>query len=256
VPDEVMLAGDWHGNPGWACHVIREAARLLADQPVKIILHAGDFGIWPSRHFYLDAVNDLLVELGIELWFVDGNHEDHYTLASLRETAQTYGIGVPGKVKVESNISWLTRGHRWQWHGNVWLALGGAVSVDRNRRTEGVSWWPQEAISPEDEALAIEGGRADVMLTHDAPSSVQLRLDPWPSFWDIADKARAEAHRETLQRVVDKVQPDLLIHGHYHRRIRQYLGSPSLLDVWGLGTDGEDDNYTMIDTRTLREIEP
>jgi hypothetical protein len=41
----------------------------------------------------------------------------------------------------------LPRGHRWRWHGRDWLALGGAVSLDRGVRTAGVNWWPEEEIT-------------------------------------------------------------------------------------------------------------
>ena len=47
-PRRIMVAGDWHGNARWGVHIIETAARLLADEAERLILHCGDFGIWPG----------------------------------------------------------------------------------------------------------------------------------------------------------------------------------------------------------------
>ena len=52
------------------------------------------------------------------------------------------------------------------------LALGGAVSLDRAGRTEGVDWWPQEEITPRQAASVIEAGPAAVMVTHECPAGI------------------------------------------------------------------------------------
>ena len=41
--------------------------------------------------------------------------------------------GPDGREQVTGRIWHLPRGHRWRWHGRDWLALGGAVSLDRGR---------------------------------------------------------------------------------------------------------------------------
>lgn len=49
--ERIVVAGDWHGNTDWALHVIGEAnERLTRDNPMasRIILHLGDFGVWPG----------------------------------------------------------------------------------------------------------------------------------------------------------------------------------------------------------------
>ena len=54
----VALAGDWHGNTRGARAHIAEAAA----NGVSLILHLGDFGIWPgaSVRVYIDQVEDAL----------------------------------------------------------------------------------------------------------------------------------------------------------------------------------------------------
>jgi hypothetical protein len=48
VPDRVALAGDWHGNTAWAVRAVRKMAALLPPDGPRVIVHLGDFGIWPG----------------------------------------------------------------------------------------------------------------------------------------------------------------------------------------------------------------
>lgn len=257
-PGAVVLAGDWHGNDGWACHVILKAAELLWRERRKIILHAGDFGVWPGAEGreFLDVVSRELRLADVELWFVDGNHEWHPELIALRE--EELRKGNDGLVPIDrdddmARVFWVPRGHRWSWHGKTWMGLGGAVSVDAAVRTKGRSWWPEETLTGEQLNHATRPGKVDVMLTHDAPSAVKMTFGQPPSFWDVMDLARSDAHRDQLQDVVDKIQPKALIHGHYHQVVRQVV-EPYGTDVIGLDLDGTDGNYTLFDTRKLKEI--
>jgi hypothetical protein len=98
----------------------------------------------------------------------------------------------------------------------TWLALGGAYSVDQHKRTEGRDWWPEEVLTEDDAGIAMDGGRVDVMLTHDSPDGTDLgaKLPPNPYFPEHLEGA--QRHRKLLGRVVDEVCPQVLFHGHYH----------------------------------------
>lgn len=259
-PSAVVLAGDWHGNGGWARHVIHQAARLLKREKHKIILHAGDFGVWPGAagRKFLDEVALALHIHDIELWFVDGNHEWHPELITLgkewRERGNT-GLVPIDRDDDTARIFWIPRGWRWTWHGRTWMGLGGAVSVDAFVRTKGKSWWPEETLTAGDIKHATRPGKVHVMLTHDCPSAVHMSFGQPPSFWDPMDLARSQAHREQLQDVVDRLQPEVLIHGHYHRHLRRTI-EPYGTRVFGLHTDGENENYTVFDLLDLFEVQP
>jgi len=258
-PNHVVLAGDWHGNTGWACHVVERAAELLAEEQHKIILHAGDFGVWPGQagRSYLDEVARVLWLHRIKLLFVDGNHEWHPELIQLQGEAMPLNnfrlLPIDSCSTTRARIFWIPRGFRWNWHGKTWMGLGGAVSVDAAVRVEGKSYWREETYTAEQLEHAVRPGPVDAMLTHDSPSAVKMSFGQPPSFWDPMDLARSDAHREQLQDVVDVVQPEVLIHGHYHRPVRQVI-KPYGTQVIGLDMDGEPGNYTLLDTRTLKEV--
>lgn len=260
-PSAVVLAGDWHGNGGWARWAIGKAGEMLKREDRKIILHAGDFGVWPGEagRKYLDEVSLALHLADVELWFADGNHEWHPELIALREEER--GKGNNGLVPIDrdddtARIYWAPRGHRWKWHGRTWMALGGAVSVDKAiRQKEKLGWWPEETFTGEQLKHATRPGKVHVMLTHDAPSAVRMSFGRPPRSWEPDDLLRAQAHREQLQDVVDKLQPEVLIHGHYHRDVRQTI-EPYGTRVLGLDMDGEQGNFTLFDTLDLFEVRP
>jgi UDP-2,3-diacylglucosamine pyrophosphatase LpxH len=235
-PGRIVVAGDWHGNTRWAVHVISRAAEVLAGEERPLILQLGDFGVWPGGDDYIAALRETCERYGVHIWFIDGNHEDFTQLQKFRNA---------------DPVRWLPRGYRWQWHSRTWLALGGAVSLDRVIRTEGRDWWPQEEITEEQAVIVTADGPADVMVTHDCPSGVVHSFSP-PSFWDPRDIARGDRHRERLQGVVDEVRPRWLLHGHLHRAYQRHTDfGYGPIGITGLDCDGADLNWTVLDVRQM-----
>src|SRR6266566_1894261 len=248
-PQRVLVAGDWHGDQAWALNVIRRVPQLLAGQHVRLILQLGDFGIWPDAagKRYLASLDSALDAVGAQLWFIDGNHEDFRQLARMAEATLA-----DGRVAVRPNIFHLPRGLRWCWHGRRWLACGGGVSLDRAGRTEGRDWWPQEEITGEQEAAVIAGGAADVMVCHDCPSGVVHDFPRPPAWWAPEDLARDAAHRQRLQRIVGKVRPSHLMHGHLHRAYQRTCDfGYGPVQVTGLCADGRLRNFAVLDVQSM-----
>ena len=249
VPERVGVAGDWHGNTPWATRAIRKISAALPADGQRIILQLGDFGIWPGPEGaeYLTSLDAALGEADAELWFVDGNHEDFGQLAGLRP-------GPDGRAQVTGRIWHLPRGHRWRWHDREWLALGGAVSLDKARRTEGRDWWPQEEITWRQAGAAIEAGPADVLVTHECPAGVDHDFPPPPSWWAQSDLRRSDAHRALLREVVLAVRPRWLMHGHLHIGYQRTVDlGAGPVEITGLDCDGaEHSNWAILDVAAMR----
>lgn len=247
LPEKIIVAGDWHGNTLWALHVIDTATRLLEGEKRRLILHLGDFGIWPgpAGQRYVYQLRKACKEAGVTIGFIDGNHED-FTQLHRFDIRKALAEPSPG-------VYWLPRNTRWTWHGRTWHALGGAVSVDRAIRHEGISWWPEEEITRSQAWEAIEMGPADVMITHDCPAGVHHSFGPPPSFWDNRDLARSDAHRERLQNVVNAVQPRWIMHGHLHRAYQRNCDfGYGPVEVTGLDCDGGNEpNYLVLNVVTM-----
>lgn len=240
----VFLAGDWHGNRGWA----QECFDLATAEGCDVLVQLGDFGLWPGREAgWLDHVEGLAERSGIPMLWVDGNHEDHDSLDRWRAESDKRGL-----VRMRAHVTWATRGARWNWSGRRFGALGGAVSVDRFLRREGVNWWAQEALSQADvDRLGDEP--LDVLFAHAAPASGAMGLPPLRLPGDIVRDARRT--RDLISQAVARTRPELLVHGHYHQRV-SYRVDGSRAE--GLAHDGagSPDAWAVLDLRDGLTLTP
>ena len=243
LPDQrVAVIGDIHGNFRWL-DIITRAVQMLAPE-VTTVLQLGDWAMDP------DTTDEVLDGTNIERIYVTlGNHEPWNQVTPLLEKH-------PGAAVRVSKITWLLpRPARLTVGGREVLSLGGAVSVDRTWRQEGVSYWKDEEITSEHVKAAIAGGPADLMLTHEPPArtpvrAVQeiLRTNPM-GFPDDAIRDSANS-RARVAKVWNIVYPELLIHGHMHA---PGGGQTEYgLRVASLGQDGQQGNLGFLDMRTLR----
>lgn len=235
---KIRVFGDWHGNTEFAVNQLKEAAK---DKTIDAYVHVGDFGIWPdmmNKTFRKAFVNSVERQLSLqdrELLFLDGNHEDFRILEDLPKDSLGRGI-------VSEHINHLPRGFSWDWDGVKFAALGGAVSVDRNFRELGVSYFEEEEITERDVEVAKALGKVDILFTHEAP-----RLPvPKKSFGGDIDEAAARSVSRIAE-VAAFLEPKLLIHGHYHLAYEdQFLGTR----VIGLSCDGPFPSRNFIDVDT------
>ncbi|MGN7186973.1 metallophosphoesterase family protein [Microbacterium enclense] len=238
----VAVAGDWHGNSSW---IGRALPALHRDAPeVRTVLHVGDF--WPNRDF-LTAVDFWCETAGIDLVLVTlGNHEPWAALTPLLER------GAPAELS--EHVTILPRPYRFTVGGRSVLSLGGAASVDRQWRREGVDWRPDERITDEMVERAVDGGRADLMVTHESPEGtpvevVRRLLAGNPHGFPAVALAYSAASREQLSRVWDAVRPELLVHGHMHAAGGGVTGDGRR--VMSLGCDEQRANIAVLDMATL-----
>jgi predicted phosphodiesterase len=230
-PKKLALAGDWHGNFGWA----ELAMNYAVEQGCDVLLQVGDFGYWPSyeestgsqtggSHF-LFKVTEKAKELGLMIYWIDGNHENHEHLHP--------GMGHDGVIRH------LPRGHRWHWWGKSWMAVGGAVSIDKQWRTAGHDWFPQETLVQDQIHYASREGGVDIIVSHDCPAGVVIpgiQAENEKGFWPSEQIAESEAHRRLLRQIVDATGAKLIVHGHYHRRYNT-ISEDHKLSIIGLDCD-------------------
>lgn len=235
--DQILLLGDVHGAYGWLKLAVRAANSL----GISRILQLGDFGFWPhyaSGKEFLQKANETLDENGVELWWVDGNHENHDWLAiQERDEDGFWRLG---------NIIHIGRGSRWSWGGRSFMGCGGAYSIDKMYRREGESWWAGETIT-EGDVLNCDGLSVDVLVTHDAPWGAPNVIG-FETVGDKDDYPESAANRKRVAAICDLVQPKLLVHGHYHHRNSTMYKSTR---VEGFGRDGDVKSTGVLDLNDL-----
>lgn len=162
-----FITGDTHQS-----HSIRKLNRKkFPEQEVltkdDYVIICGDFGmIWNNSAEEL-YWRKWLDEKPFTTLFVDGNHEN-FDLLNAMPVEQWNG----GKIhRVSDSIIHLMRGQVFNIDGNKFFIMGGATSIDKAFREEGVSWWPQEDPSEEElldgiNVLEAHDWKVDVVLTH------------------------------------------------------------------------------------------
>ncbi|WKT89579.1 metallophosphatase family protein [Microbacterium maritypicum] len=240
------MCGDWHGNVGWA-RMLSRALPALAPE-VTTMLHLGD---WQMP---LAETDEIFAETSINKIYVTcGNHDRWGEITPLLDKH-------PGSAVRVSEIAWLLpRPARLTIGGREVLSLGGAASVDRQSRIEGLTWWPDEVITDEHVVAAIAGGPADLMLTHESPANTPVRpvreiLRTNPHRFPAKALEASGASRARISEVWDAVRPELLAHGHLH--VAAGGQAEDGRRVASLGRDGQNGNLALLDMRTLKMATP
>jgi len=172
----IFLTGDTHGS--YDIHKLSSLqfpiSKGLTKEDYVIIL--GDFGlVWDTPTSKKDEQH-WLDWLSSKPWitlFIDGNHENHDRLQTLKTVAM-FGSVVG---QVTNSIFHLRRGHVYTINNNTFFCMGGAYSIDKLYRTPFLSWWPQEEPSYDEFALGLKnldgvGWRVDYILGHTGPLQV------------------------------------------------------------------------------------
>ncbi|MBR4141723.1 MAG: metallophosphoesterase [Campylobacter sp.] len=220
----IFITGDTHG--GWRGFsgelkkfekFSHKTEKELCKDDFLII--AGDFGfIWESSPDK-DEIRWLKYfdERNYTTLFIDGNHENFDRLNSY-EVSEFKG----GKVhKISESVYHLIRGQIYDFDGVKIFTLGGAMSMDKDDREQGVSWWKGENISKDDieEAntnLAKFGYSVDIVITHTCPKSISQKLLKAWNLDKIEDK-----NMDILQNLADKMSFKKWYFGHWHETYKE-----------------------------------
>lgn len=274
--DLVLVAGDTHGNALHVYYLFERALNLDADK----VLVVGDFGYWehrPEGVAFLDVCSDLAVSNDITLYFIDGNHENH---TMLREVYGPDGLAhkpsPEGFWRIREGVYYIPRGCRWEWNGHRLMGLGGAYSVDKYYRLkkeaqdrrklrqeyEGriraglratkpnygavLRWWEEEELTDADVATALATDEPlDILFTHDKPRA----SNPPVNFKENLD---VYPNQDRVQKVVNRLTPKLVIHGHLHVRYEDKIrcgDNGMMTHVLGLDCDVDQDDPQQLATR-------
>lgn len=168
----VYITGDLHGEEAFI-KTIPERCPELGKGDILIV--AGDFGLpwWaPSveKSWNDQKLLTILSEYEFTVCFVDGNHEN-YDLLKEYPYEEKWG----GRVqKIVENVYHLCRGELFTMEGNRIFTFGGATSVDKEYRTEHISWWREENASQAEKDYGLDmlksvDWNVDYVITHTAP---------------------------------------------------------------------------------------
>lgn len=206
--------GDTHANQEkW----LKEIHPVLHSGDVIIV--NGDFGVgfWNGRYWSEELFYDWISKQEYTVLFCDGNHENFNKL-------QSYPIEYwnGGKVhKLRHNLIHLMRGEIYTVDGYKIFAFGGGYSLDKYRRQENISWWPQEMPSEEEylnaeRNLERNGYKVDYVITHTAPSESVFYLSKLQSLGIKNDVVEELPLTTFLDCIQEKLSYKHWFFGHFH----------------------------------------
>ncbi|MCR4739252.1 MAG: metallophosphoesterase [Lachnospiraceae bacterium] len=206
-----VISGDTHGmlDIGKVVSFFEEHEGEYSQDDYLII--CGDVGVCGFSASEEREVRGVLRNLPVTTLFIDGNHENF-------EHLNSYGVEEwnGGKVHfIESGIIHLMRGQVFEIDGTSFFTFGGAYSIDKMYRTEGISWFPEEIPVREEYEegwlnLEKKDFRVDYILTHSAPREVAAAM----GYGEMSDD-EIEL-RQYLQRVADNTDFKAWYFGHFH----------------------------------------
>lgn len=161
----IYVTGDTHGNND-ILKLYDLAAKTPGLDKDDYVIIAGDFGgVWNRKTLFADLNN--YSNLPFTTLFVDGNHEN-YDLLRTFPVNEWNG----GKVQmIRPDIIHLMRGQVYEIDGRTFFTFGGATSIDKYMRREGLSWWSEERPSEDDLREGIDNLKrfdndVDYIITH------------------------------------------------------------------------------------------
>lgn len=259
----MVVAGDTHGNVG----AIRYKAEIAKEHGADRILVVGDFGLWPGHDGvrYLDEVNRIAHDFNIHVFALPGNHEDH------DQWDKWMNFGLPtasGFTYVRDRLLLSPKVHNWKWGGRRFFICGGAVSIDKKWRTEGVSWWAGEQFDENNLAsvLKYRGASIDYLFTHDCSD-----YTPWKN--RLKPDLDSQRNRNRIDQAINHLKPRMHFHGHMHERydwvntkshgkfetpwgVSEDDWNGAETQTYGLQCDYEDDSWLILDTGELKGKAP
>lgn len=207
----IYLTGDTHGDLDIHCLRSRSfpEGKELTKEDYVIVL--GDFGfLWSNPPTATEKywLNWLEEKPWVTL-FLAGNHENYDMINALEEIPM-FGSKVG---KVNDSIYHLKTGFVYNINNKKILIIGGGESIDKYRRTEGVTWWKEELISYKQQELLFENvennQEVDFVLSHTCPYSIFKKMG-------LNELTRNDPTMKILQEVKDRINFKKWYFGHFH----------------------------------------
>lgn len=210
MSSEIYICGDLHGN-----FFESQFNNFPEFKEEDYLIVCGDFGFLKrnkQKNLELRALDNLTSKVnGATVLFIDGNHENFERLKNLKsEYLFDNEVG-----KVNDRIFHLKRGRPYHINGKSIFTFGGATSIDRMYRNQGIDWWAEEVPSKDEVELGLNvacSEKFDYIITHTCPISVRTKIQNKKTFNLYC---YAEASLEKIYHCLDG-NFDKWYFGHFH----------------------------------------
>ncbi len=238
----IYIYGDSHGE--WT-EILLKISRF--DIKNCYLIHVGDIGIGfldkENEIDKLNYLNRIFKDKDISFLGIAGNHDNP---EYFKGNSDLLGINF-------SHIELLPSYTQREINGQNFLFIGGAVSIDRANRTEGLDYWKHEEIIPPPEGLfrldSIQSNLIqpdlipDVIVSHDCPLEVGFSTHKLYDAPGNPVKTDAIRGRQILSDIWAEYPPKQWFYGHYHASRTDYVHK-----------SGKITKFTMLNIHEMVEI--
>lgn len=198
---KIIIFGDTHAKFSFFEYCINNM--IKAGNEFDAIIVCGDFGYWPRTNVAIEMAK---FKTPVPIYFCDGNHEDFDIL---------YEKVSDDVTEIMNNVFYVRRGGVVKFADKNFLFMGGALSIDRNWRVLGQSWFEQELITQTDLDKALSNKeKIDVVISHTCPEMFFYHK-VFDLFGGKYDKFNDPSCR-ALNIILEEKRPDLWFFGHWH----------------------------------------
>lgn len=211
----LFITGDTHGGINEAKLYARYFPKYKECTKEDYVIIAGDFGyVWDnsSKEVHL---REVLNKKKFTTLFIDGNHEN-FDLLETYPIIDKFG----GKVRqIDTSIFQLLRGEVYNIGGKTIFTFGGASSVDKVYRQEGISWWSSELPNNKEIENALNNlekvnYKVDIVVTHTCPSNLL------PYVLDGENRYGEDICNKFFEEIQSKLDYDFWYFGHFHKDLK------------------------------------
>lgn len=198
----IFYIGDHHGD--WK-QLFWFANRLKLENCYLISVGDSGIGFRPKNEQIenINVLNNKFKKLGITFMSIRGNHDD-----------PSYYNG-DNKIQLD-NFQTIEDYAVMEHNGKLIQFIGGATSIDRTMRREGISYWSGESLNFQKDRLQ----KVDTLVSHTAPSwCFPQAFNEMVYSWAREDADLLEEltdERAVMDEIAKVCQPSLHLYGHFH----------------------------------------
>ncbi len=213
----LIFLGDNHG--AW-----NELFYLINKNNLKdcYIISVGDLGVgFHNKEYPLyKSLNNEFKEKNINFYGIRGNHDDPSFFSGEERI-------------VLSNFELIEDYSVFEYNNQSIQFIGGAISIDRTGRKEGISYWSDEGVNYKSELIK----EVDILVTHTTPSQCfPQQFNEIVYGWAREDAYLIEDltdERAVMDEIFKRCKPKYHYYGHFHSSCSEEINNcrHRLLDI-------------------------
>lgn len=220
----LLFLGDHHGEWNFVFDII--TSKKIENCYIICVGDGGEGFIHKDKQLrQFELLNNRFKKYNIEYLSIRGNHSDPVYFQGLNRVSL-------------SNFELLEDYTVAEYDDKTIQFIGGAVSIDRTARKEGVSYWVDESVKLDREKCK----EVDILVTHTAPSwCFPQQFNQMVYGWALEDAyliGDLSNERAIMDEIFKLCKPKLHLYGHFHNSWTEEINGckHKLLDIneiWG-----------------------